>query len=224
MVDAVIHFEGDSQHLYRLLRPSKNRYGSTFELGVFEMTPQGLREVDNPSSLFLSDFGAIQRSGAVVAASCEGNRPILVEIQALVASASYGTPQRVAGGIDNKRLSLLLAILEKRAGMPMGSNDVFVSIAGGLKLSEPAIDLAVVAAIVSSLRDIPLDAKLAVAGEIGLSGEVRPITMPEQRAMETAKLGFQRILLPESNLRGPLTGDIEVIGVATLEQALEILL
>lgn len=224
MVDAVIHFEGDSQHLYRLLRPSKNRYGSTFELGVFEMTPGGLREVDNPSSLFLSDFGAIQRSGAIVAASCEGNRPILVEIQALVASASYGTPQRVAGGIDNKRLSLLLAILEKRAGMPMGSNDVFVSIAGGLKLSEPAIDLAVVAAIVSSLRDIPLDSKLAVAGEIGLSGEVRPITMPEQRAMETAKLGFQRILLPEANRRGQISGEIEVIGVATLEQALEILL
>ncbi|MCX6828112.1 MAG: DNA repair protein RadA [candidate division Zixibacteria bacterium] len=221
MVDAVLYFEGDSQHLYRLLRPMKNRFGSTFELGVFEMGPNGLREVENPSSLFLSDFGNIRRSGAVVAASCEGNRPILVEIQALVAGASYGTPQRVAGGIDTKRLALLLAILEKRIGIPMGSNDVFVSIAGGLKLAEPAIDLAVILSIVSSLRDIPIDGKTVVTGEVGLSGEVRPIGMIEQRVAEAAKLGFQKIILPEQNLKGIAAKNIEITGVSTLERALE---
>jgi DNA repair protein RadA/Sms len=223
MVDAVLYFEGDSQHLYRLLRPVKNRFGSTFELGVFEMTPEGLKEVANPSTLFLSDFGQLRRSGAVVAASCDGNRPILVEIQALVSSASYGTPQRVAGGIDNKRLALLLAILEKRIGIPMGSNDVFVSVAGGLRLNEPAIDLAVLSAIVSSLRNIPVDTEIVLAGEVGLSGEVRPIGMVEQRISEAAKLGFKKIIVPEQNLKGIHIKKIEAIGVTSLEQALDII-
>jgi DNA repair protein RadA/Sms len=223
MVDAVLYFEGDSQHLYRLLRPVKNRYGSTFELGVFEMTPEGLKEVANPSTLFLSDFGQLRRSGAVVAASCEGNRPILVEIQALVSSASYGTPQRVAAGIDNKRLALLLAILEKRIGIPMGNNDVFVSIAGGLRLNEPAIDLAIMTAIVSSLRNIPVDTKMVLAGEVGLSGEVRPIGMAEQRISEAAKLGFKKIVIPEQNLKGIHIKKIETAGVNSLEQALDII-
>jgi DNA repair protein RadA/Sms len=223
MVDAVLYFEGDSQHLYRLLRPIKNRYGSTFELGVFEMSPSGLREVENPSSLFLTDMGAIRRSGATVAASCEGNRPILVEIQALVSSASYGTPQRVAGGIDNKRLALLLAILEKRVGIPMGSNDVFVSIAGGLRLNEPAIDLAILLSITSSLRDVPIDHRTVAAGEVGLSGEVRPVGMAEQRVSEAAKLGFKRIILPRQNIKGLSSKKIEIIGAATLEAALDIL-
>ncbi|MCX6827507.1 MAG: DNA repair protein RadA [candidate division Zixibacteria bacterium] len=223
MVDAVLYFEGDSQHLYRLLRPTKNRYGSTFELGVFEMSPGGLKEIDNPSSLFLSDFGKIRRSGAVVAASCEGNRSILVEVQALVSSASYGTPQRVAGGIDNKRLALLLAILEKRIGIPMGSNDVFVSVAGGLRLDEPAIDLPILLSIVSSLKDIPLDSKIVAAGEVGLSGEVRPVGMAEQRVSEAAKLGFKKIIFPEQNLKGITSKKIELIGVSTLENALNLL-
>ncbi len=222
MVDAVLYFEGDSQHLFRLLRPVKNRYGSTFELGVFEMSPRGLEQVDNPSQLFLSDYGDIRRTGAVVAASCEGNRPILVEIQALVSSASYGTPQRVAGGIDNKRLALLLAILEKRIGIPMGSNDVFVSIAGGLRLNEPAIDLGILVSLISSLREITFDSKTAVAGEVGLSGEVRPIGMAEQRVGEAAKLGFKRIIVPEQNLKGLVSKKIEIVGVATLERALDI--
>lgn len=221
MVDAVLYFEGDSQHFYRLLRPVKNRYGSTFELGVFEMTAEGLHEVENPSSFFLSDFGEMQRSGSVVAASCEGNRPILVEIQALVSSASYGTPQRVAGGIDNKRLALLLAILEKKIGIPMGGNDVFVSVAGGLKLAEPAIDLPLLLSIFSSLRDMPIDIATVIAGEVGLSGEVRPVGMAEQRINEAAKLGFKRIILPEQNLKGISQKNIDVVGVSTFERALE---
>lgn len=223
MVDAVLHFEGDSGHLYRILRTIKNRYGSTFELGVFEMAADGLRQVNNPSSLFLSDYDDIRRSGAVVGASCEGNRPILVEIQALVSSASYGTPQRVAGGIDNKRLALLLAILEKRIGVPMGGNDVFVSIVGGLRLSEPAVDLAVLAAIVSSLRDIPVDTGLAVAGEVGLSGEVRAVSMADRRVAEAAKLGFKKIIIPTQGAESIRVKDIEILTVPTLDRALDLL-
>ncbi len=223
MVDAVLYFEGDNQYLYRILRPVKNRYGSTFELGVFEMSIEGLKEVENPSSLFLTEYEGLTRSGTMVAASCEGNRPILVEIQGLVSSASYGMPQRVAGGIDNKRLALLLAILEKRAGIPMGGNDVFVSVAGGLKLTEPAVDLAVLAAIVSSLRDIPIDTKTVVTGEVGLSGEVRAVGMMEGRITEAAKLGFKRIIVPQQNLDGYINSNIEIIGVSSLEKALEIL-
>jgi len=223
MVDAVLHFEGDSRHLYRILRTVKNRYGATFELGVFEMAVDGLRQVDNPSSLFLSDYEGISRSGAVVAASCEGNRPILVEIQALVSSASYGTPQRVAGGIDNKRLALLLAILEKRIGVPMGGNDVFVSVAGGLKLTEPAIDLAVLSAIVSSLRDIPVEPGLVFAGEVGLSGEVRPVSMLDRRVAEAAKLGFKKIIIPQQSAESIRVKNIKVAAVSTLDKALEML-
>ncbi len=223
MVDAVLYFEGDSRHLYRILRTIKNRYGSTLELGVFEMSPSGLKQVENPSSLFLTDYEDINRSGAVVAASCEGNRPIMVEIQALVSPASYGTPQRVAGGLDGKRLALLLAILEKRIGIPMGSNDVFVSVAGGLRLTEPAIDLSVLSAIVSSLRDIPLDSKIAVTGEVGLSGEVRPVGLIDRRVSEAAKLGFEKIIVPRQNKDEIHAKNIEPVGVATLDKALEIL-
>ncbi len=223
MVDCVLQFEGDSQRLFRLLRSSKNRFGATFELGVFEMTREGLRGVENPSTLFLSDSTSVNRSGAVVAASCEGNRPILVEIQALVSPASYGTPQRVAGGIDNKRLALLLAILEKRAGIPMGGNDVFVSVAGGLRLNEPAIDLAIMAAIVSSLRDIPVNHKTVLAGEVGLSGEVRAIGMADRRVSESSKLGFERIIFPLANKKGIESKGIELSGVSSLEEALDIL-
>lgn len=223
MVDAVIYFEGEGRYLYRILRTVKNRYGSTFEMGVFEMSPVGLREVDNPSSFFLSDYEDVSRSGTIVAASCESNRPILVEIQALVSSASYGTPQRVAGGLDNKRLALLLAILEKRIGVPMGGNDVFVSVAGGLRLNEPAIDLAVLSAIVSSLRNVPIDHGTVVAGEVGLSGEVRPISMVDRRIAEAAKLGFNEIILPQQSIDGTTDSNIKTVGVSTLEKALEVL-
>jgi DNA repair protein RadA/Sms len=223
MVDAVLYFEGDNRYLYRILRTVKNRFGSTLELGVFEMSSSGLKEVANPSSLFLTEYPGGSRSGTVVAASCEGNRPIMVEIQALVSAASYGTPQRVAGGIDNKRLALLLAILEKRVGLPMGSNDVFVSVAGGLKLSEPAVDMAVVAAIVSSLRNIPIDVDTAMIGEVGLSGEVRSVGMIERRIAEASKLGFKRILIPVQNDKETLIKDIKLTEITALEHALDIL-
>lgn len=223
MVDCVLQFEGDNRKLFRLLRSSKNRFGATFELGVFEMTRNGLLPVENPSSLFLSEDHGLSRTGAVVAASCEGNRPILVEIQALVSPASYGTPQRVAGGIDNKRLALLLAILEKRAGIPMGGNDVFVSVAGGMRLTEPATDLAVMTAIVSSLRDLPIDSKTVIIGEVGLSGEVRGIGLADRRVAEAAKLGFSKSIIPESNCKGIEITDIANQGVKTLEEALELL-
>ncbi len=223
MVDAVLYFEGDNQHFYRLLRPVKNRYGSIFELGVFEMTPAGLKPVDNPSDFFLSGNNNKARSGSIVTASCEGNRPILVEIQALISTASYGNPQRVAGGIDSKRLSLLLAILEKRGGVPMGGNDVFISVAGGLRLSEPAIDLAVLAAIVSSSRDIPINPKVVIAGEVGLSGEVRSIGMVDRRISESAKLGFNKIFLPKQAIDNMPSKGIEVVGVESLEKAIELI-
>ncbi len=221
MVDTVIYFEGDQTHLYRMLRATKNRFGSVSEIGLFEMMPEGLVEVANPSLLFLSDNTTEKRSGSVVTAICEGNRPILVEIQALVTAANYGTPQRVAGGIDNKRLALLLAILEKRSGYPMAANDVFVSVAGGLKLTEPAADLPIITAIVSSLLDKPVNLKTLVAGEVGLSGEVRGITMIDKRISEAAKMGFERMIIPRSNLDKVTDRPIELIGASAIQQGLE---
>ncbi len=221
MVDTVIYFEGDSTQLYRMLRATKNRFGSVAEIGLFEMMPQGLVEVGNPSSLFLSEHYRDRRSGSIVTAVCEGNRPILVEVQALVTSANYGTPQRVAGGIDNKRLALLLAILEKRCGYPMGVNDVFVSVAGGLKLSEPALDLPLLVAIVSSLRDKPIDPQTLIVGEVGLSGEVRGVTQADRRVNEAAKMGFKRVVLPRSHIEKLGTQSIAMTGVDSIQQALD---
>ncbi|HUV31275.1 MAG TPA: DNA repair protein RadA [Acidobacteriota bacterium] len=221
MVDTVISFEGDSSHLYRVLRATKNRFGSVLEIGLFEMTSSGLAEVANPSSLFLGERAA---SGAVVAGICEGTRPLLVEVQALVTSSSYGTPQRVAGGIDGKKLSLLLAILEKRCGYPMAANDVFVSLAGGLKVFETALDLPVVTAIVSSLKNRPVDPKTVVIGEIGLSGEVRGVAAIDQRAAEAAKLGFTTVVLPQANLAQVVGTSIKLAGVKDLQSALDIVL
>ena len=223
MVDTVIYFEGDAAHLYRMLRAVKNRFGSIAEIGVFEMKAEGLMEVTNPSSLFLSDHSDTPRTGSVVAAICEGNRPILVEIQALVTSANYGTPQRVASGIDNKRLALLLAILEKRCGYPMAGNDVFISVAGGLKLSEPAVDLPIMAAIVSSFTNKTVSSSTVVAGEVGLSGEVRGIAMAERRINEVEKMGFNRIVLPKSGA-AVTANKIKVNLVSDIEKALESLL
>lgn len=223
MVDVVLSFEGDSRHFYRLLRPLKNRYGSCQELGVFEMSSSGLNPVANPSSLFLSDNDDMYRSGTVVVASCEGSRPILAEIQALVSPTTYGTPQRVAAGFDGKKLALLLAILEKRTGLPMAGQDVFVSVAGGLKLTEPAIDLAVLAAIVSSHRNLEIDPKTVVAGEVGLSGEIRAIGRAGQRIGEALKLGFEKIIIARQNVESVKHDKMQVVGVGSLEQALEIL-
>ena len=198
IVDTVLQFEGDSHHLYRILRASKNRFGSTSEIGVFEMTGEGLREIINPSELLINQQPP-DLSGSAVAANVEGIRPILIEVQALVSSAVYGTPQRTSTGFDTKRLSMLLAVLEKRASFKLASKDVFINIAGGLRVDDPAIDLAVVAAILSSTVDIPVDQYTCFAGEIGLSGEIRPVHRIEQRLGEADKLGMKRILMPAFN-------------------------
>ncbi len=224
MVDTVIYFEGDHTHLYRMLRANKNRFGSVSEIGLFEMRQEGLVEVSNPSSLFLSEKYQEHRSGAVVTALCEGSRPILVEIQALVTAANYGNAQRVAGGIDNKRLALLLAILEKRCGYPMGTNDVFVSPAGGLKIAEPSTDLALLVSIVSSLLNKPIDPYTLVFGEVGLSGEVRGVSLADRRINEAEKMGFKRVMLPKSNISKTTESKIELIGVENLQVAIESLL
>lgn len=221
MVDTVVYFEGDSAHLYRILRVTKNRFGSVAEIGLFQMTSEGLIEVANPSSFFLTDNDQPTRTGAAVTGICEGNRPLLVEIQALVSSAAYGNPQRVAGGIDSKRLALLLAILEKRCGYPMATHDVFVSVAGGLRLTEPSLDLAVMAAIVSSLENRPIGSGMLVLGEVGLSGEMRGITMIERRIAEAAKLGYTTAVIPKSNVSQVGETSMEVIGVADLQSALD---
>jgi len=222
MVDTVVYFEGDNAHLYRMLRATKNRFGSIDEIGLFEMAQQGLVEVANPSSLFLTGHSDEPRSGSVVAGIVEGNRPILVELQALVTAAGYSYPQRVAGGIDNKRLSLLVAILEKRCDYPMATNDVFVSVAGGLRLSEPGIDLPLMVAIVSSLLNRAVDPKTIIVGEVGLSGEVRPVTMIDRRINEAARMGFARMILPKANLDKAGDKSIELVGVTNLQQALEV--
>ncbi len=224
MVDTVLQFEGEAHYSYRILRALKNRFGSTNEIGIFEMHDTGLREVVNPSEVFLSErrYGT---SGSTVAASIEGTRPILVEVQALVSSSNYGVPQRNTTGVDYRRLSLLLAVLEKRMGLHLGGFDVFVNIAGGVKIDEPAIDLGIATSITSSLRDVPVDSSSVAVGEIGLGGEIRTIGQIEKRVQEAAKLGFKRIIVPQNNLKGIKgNGEIEVIGVDRIEKALEVLL
>ncbi len=224
MVDTVLYFEGDSSHLYRILRATKNRFGSVAEIGLFQMTSQGLCEVSNPSSFFLSDRDGLSRTGSVVAGICEGNRPLLVEVQALVTRANYGNPQRVAGGIDHRKLALLLAILEKRCEYPMATHDVFVSMAGGLRLSEPGLDLPIMLAIASSLLNKPVDSKLMAVGEVGLSGELRGITMIDRRVAEAAKLGFTTMLIPEAN-RAQITADgVSIAAANDVRTALDIAL
>jgi DNA repair protein RadA/Sms len=198
IVDTVLQFEGDSHHLYRILRASKNRFGSTSEIGVFEMTGEGLLEISNPSELLINQQPP-DLSGSAIAANVEGVRPILIEVQALVSSAVYGTPQRTSTGFDTRRLSMLLAVLEKRASFKLASKDVFINIAGGLRVDDPAIDLAVISAILSSTVDIPIDQFTCFAGEVGLSGEIRPVHRIEQRLGEADKLGMKRILMPAFN-------------------------
>lgn len=198
MVDVVLQFEGDRNHVYRILRAQKNRFGSTSELGIYEMVSQGLREVNNTSEILISQKDEAL-SGTAIAATVEGMRPMLIEIQALVSSAVYGTPQRSATGFDLRRLSMLLAVLEKRCGFRLGAKDVFLNITGGIKVDDPSIDLCVVAAILSSNEDVAISDKICFAGEVGLSGEIRPATRIEQRILEAEKLGFEQIFISKFN-------------------------
>lgn len=220
MVDCVLYFEGERHHSYRLLRAVKNRFGSTNEIGIFEMGEGGLREVSNPSELFLSER-PLGVSGSTVVASMEGTRPVLVELQALVATTNFPSPRRMSTGIDHNRLSLIIAVLEKRMGMFLQTQDAYLNVAGGVKLDEPAVDLAVAVCIASSFRDAPTRPFDVVFGEIGLTGEVRAVSRAEQRVKEAQKLGFKRIIMPEKSLKGwsPPSG-IEIIGVETVSQAL----
>lgn len=194
MVDTVLHFEGDLHHMFRLLRVNKNRFGSTSEIAIFEMLEKGLREVSNPSEIFISNTNA-QLSGVAIAATMDGNRPFLIETQALVSSAVYGTPQRSTTGFDIRRLNMLLAVLEKKARFQLASKDVFLNIAGGIKVADPAIDLGVIVAILSSSVDIPVNHDVCFAAEVGLTGEIRPVSRIEQRIREAEKLGFKRIFI-----------------------------
>ena len=225
IVDAVLQFEGDSQYMYRILRSIKNRFGSTSELGIYEMCQRGLREVTNPSEMLLSQNVDENLSGMAVGVTLEGMRPFLIEAQALVSTAAYGTPQRSVTGFDSKRMNMLLAVLEKRAGFKLAAKDVFLNIAGGLKVSDPALDLAVITAILSSNIDMPVPRKVCLAGEVGLSGEIRPVTRLEQRILEAEKLGMEEIIVPCGNLKG---GDrsrmtIRVTEVSKVEDAVRAL-
>ena len=224
MVDTVLQFEGDRNHIYRILRAAKNRFGSTSEIGIYEMLDNGLREVTNPSEVLITQRDE-NVSGISVAATIEGMRPMMIETQALVSSAAYGTPQRSANGFDFKRLNMLLAVLEKRCGFRLGAKDVFLNITGGIKVEDPAIDLAVVCAVLSSNEDIPLDRNTCFAGEIGLSGEIRPVNRIEQRISEAEKLGFDRILISHYNTKGlnKAKYKIEITPVKKIEQTFSIL-
>lgn len=223
MVDTVLYFEGDRHASYRILRGVKNRFGSTNEIGVFEMRQNGLVEVENPSEFMLSGRPE-EASGSVVACSMEGTRPILMEIQALVCNSNFGMPRRTAAGTDFNRVNLLMAVLEKRAGLHLANQDAYVNIAGGIRINEPAIDLGIVMAIVSSFKNRPVDPKTIVFGEVGLSGEVRAVNMPEQRVAEAKKLGFQTCIIPEVSMdmvKG-IKG-IQIIGVKTINEAIRLI-
>ena len=224
VVDTVLYFEGERHHSHRVVRAVKNRFGAVSELGVFEMTSAGLKPVPNPSALFLAER-PVATPGSAVLCCLEGSRPLLVEVQALVSSSSYGTSRRMAVGIDQNRLSLLLAVLEKRAGLHLVTDDVFVNIAGGMSIDEPAVDLAIVAAVASSLRNRPLAAGTAVFGEVGLGGEIRGVAQAGLRIREAEQMGFTRIVLPRSNVdAGDDKGQAELVGVATVGEALDMLL
>lgn len=224
MVDTVLQFEGDRNHVYRLLRTTKNRFGSTNELGIYEMQGEGLKEVNNPSEILITnrDFPA---SGVAIAASLEGNRPLLIETQALVSSAAYGTPQRSSTGFDLRRLSMLLAVLEKRCGFRLGIKDVFLNIAGGLRIEDPGVDLALVCAILSSNEDMPIPQTYCFAGEVGLSGEIRPVSRIEQRITEAEKLGFSKIFISSFNIKGleKKSYSIEVVTVSKMEEVFSLI-
>lgn len=222
MVDTVMHFEGDKHHLYRILRIFKNRFGSTDELSMYEMNAEGLRPIDNPSELLLAQHDE-QLSGSAIAATIEGQRPLLIETQALVSNAVYGVPQRVANGFDSKRMAMLLAVLEKRCGFNLTQKDVFLNLAGGIRISDPSVDLAVVAAIISSLEDKPLHKLLCFAGEVGLSGEIRAVSKIESRIQEASRIGFKAICISKYNIK---SGDLSkfklnVVPVSTIDELYE---
>ena len=220
IVDTVLQFEGDQHYMYRILRSMKNRFGSTSELGIYEMRQNGLREVNNPSEMLLTQNHE-GLSGAAIAAAIEGVRPFLIETQSLVSTAAYGTPQRSATGFDIRRMNMLLAVLEKRAGFKLIQKDVFLNIAGGLRITDPALDLAVISAILSSSLDIAIDQETCLSGEVGLSGEIRPVNRIEQRILEAEKLGFKRILIPQNNLKGfdIKKSSIKIVVVKKVEDA-----
>jgi DNA repair protein RadA/Sms len=220
MVDAVLYFEGERHHTYRILRAVKNRFGSTNEMGIFEMKELGLEEVLNPSEIFLEER-PVGVAGSTVVASMEGTRPVLVEIQALISPTSFGNPRRMATGIDHNRVSLIMAVLEKRVGLLLQNQDAYLKVAGGMKLDEPAIDLAVALSIASSFKDKATSPTDVVIGEVGLTGEVRRVSRIEQRVQEAAKLGFKRIIIPNKNFGGwTIPSDIEVIGVNNVGEAI----
>ncbi len=219
IVDTVLQFEGDRNYTYRILRTIKNRFGSTDEMGIYEMQANGLREVSNPSELLLSQKDE-DLSGSAIAATMEGMRPMLIETQALVSTAVYGNPQRSATGFDLRRLSMLLAVLEKRVGFPFGQNDVFLNLAGGIRVDDPAIDLAIVSALISSLQDVSVPADVCFAGEVGLSGEIRSVNRIEQRIQEADRLGFKRIFISKYNIKGldPERFGIRIVTIGKIEE------
>jgi DNA repair protein RadA/Sms len=221
MVDTVIQFEGESHHAFRILRAQKNRFGSTNEIGIFEMHEDGLTELKNPSEVFLSERDK-EISGSAITASIEGTRPILLEVQALVTPSNFGNPQRVATGFDYRRLSILLAVLEKRSGLRLSANNVFLNMAGGVKIDEPAIDLAVCCSIASSLMDKVVNSKTVLIGEVGLGGEVRSVGHIEKRIQEAEKLGFEKVLIPHNNIKGLKvnSSSIKITGVESLTEAI----
>ena len=223
IVDTVLQFEGDQQYMYRILRAQKNRFGSTSELGIYEMRQDGLREVTNPSELLLSTARE-GLSGIAIAAAVEGVRPFLIEVQALVSSAAYGTPQRSSTGFDGRRLNMLLAVLEKRVGFKLLQKDVFLNIAGGLRVQDPAIDLAVLAAVLSSNMDIALDPSTCLCGEVGLAGEIRSVNRIEQRIAEAQKLGFKRIMIPAEQKIDGKRFTIEIVPVKRVTDAFRLLI
>ena len=224
MVDTVLYFEGDRHHAYRILRAVKNRFGPTNEIGIFEMGSRGLVEVSNPSEIFLAQRGE-NVAGSVVVGSLEGTRPLLVELQALVSRSNYSMPQRVVTGVEYGRLVMLLAVLEKKCGLRLGSQDVFVNAAGGIRVDEPAADLGIVTAIASSFRDRPVNTGTVVIGEVGLGGEVRAVSHSEKRVREAQKLGFKRCVISQGNISGFSRGiSMEVVGVKTIREALDRLL
>lgn len=219
MVDTVLQFEGDHHHAYRIVRAMKNRFGSTNEIGIFEMHEDGLRQVENPSEVFLSEQTR-GISGSSVTASIEGSRSLLIEVQALVSPSNFGMPQRTVTGLDGKRISLLLAVLEKRYGLRTGQYDVFVNVAGGMRIDEPAVDLSVAAAIVSSVRDTAILQSTVVIGEVGLGGEVRSVGHLDKRISEAEKLGFESVIIPKDNLRDTARKKIKLIEVGSLSEAM----
>lgn len=219
IVDTVLYFEGDRHQSYRILRAVKNRFGSTDELGIFEMCEEGLREVSNPSEILLSER-PLHSSGSVVSAAIEGTRPLLVEVQALVAPSYFAAPRRMATGVDYNRTMLILAVLEKRAGFSFANQDVYVNVTGGVKIEEPALDLAIAAAVASSLKDMPVDPKAVIIGEIGLAGEVRGVSQAEKRIKEASRLGFERAIIPSHNKKTAPDG-MQVTGVQSVYKGIE---